>query len=626
MFKFDTQPSISVWDITGFFDVRPQPVTKDYFASDGFSTRIFRLDPATGANQLLTVAPWPVDNIAFDADQRRVFYMRKSDFELGVYSMHEGQHEILGRIDETRLNYVATQRPAGLTCFNGALYYVARDTDDLVKIEISPGGWLGQAYKVADLTGNAKNLGIVGDLAVDANGILHLSSPNTFATFDMRTVGSFTEVNPAPGFSYAGLLFMADGTLIGTRDSLLHALHTINPASGDSQGWIPNVPLRPFTDLAGPQNRVPVNVPQGVHYFSQHNSSIIRELDLPTGGHRIISWGAPWNIGGIAYEPESETIFYSEQPGAASATHLAKYEVNLDRHTELGSIVSASLGYVPSAMPKHLTFFNGDVYYIAPNTDDLVKVTISDSAVLSSVKVADMNANNSLGDIGAVSIDQNGMLYLARGSGNLLAKFNLYTLSGYTVLSTAVSANHAGLTFDPSNALYGFPAADSSQIYSVDKTTGVTALLRPLVPSVDVWDITGNNAAPPPDIPGNYYAVGGLNTRIYKFDPATGVNGPITTTAPFPLRALARDPEHNILYYTEEVPSGWRLGKFDIATATHTILGSLTDPSLQYVPSLQPRNLFFYGGALFYVARDSDNLIMVQTEGRASWRRSRWRT
>lgn len=614
-YQFDTQPNLAVWDITGMFDTTPPPITNDYFAVDGTSSRIFRLDPDTGWNQVFTVTPWVPDTLAFDTDSRRIYYLRRDQHTLGVYDIRTNTHSALGQINDASFNYRPASRPYNLTCFNGALYYITPDTDDLVKIEIDPFGRMIQAYKVADFQNNTGHPGFVGDLAVDPNGLLHISSDSVFATFDMRTLGNYTVLNPNATNRYAGLVFTIDGRLKATRVDDTRVIHSVTLADGTSTSSIPSVPFRGFGDLAGPQNRIPVDVPQGSYYFAQPSSSVIRELNLTSGANRVLTWGAPWNIGGVAYDPETKVIYYSENPGAATETHLAKYEIELDRHTELGSLNASGLGYAPAAMPKHLVFYYGSIYYIAPNTDDLVKVTIDDRQVLSAEKVADINANSSLGDIGAVAVDNAGWLYLARQSGNMLARFNIHTLNRYSVISTAATSNFQGLTFNASNTLHGFPVSLPSSIYTVD-SSGTQTLKVATSPSQAIWDITGNNATPPPDIPGNYYAVTGGNRRIYKFDPASGVTGIMTSTAPYNLRAVARDPDAGVIYYLEDVTTGFKLGKYTLATNLHASLGTLDDASAGYLyrPSERPNNLFFYGGALFYIASQTDDLVMVTVD------------
>ncbi len=614
-YKFDTQPTLPVWDITGMFDTTPPPITQDFFATDGSNARIYRFDPDTGWNLSLTSTPWVADVIAFDAESRKIYYLRSGQYDLGVYDMATRQHANLGRLNDTALNYVPTNRPNNLTSFNGALYYIPTNTDDLVKVELDPTGSLKQAYKVIDLSNNTLNLTTVGDLAVDANGILYISSSTVFASFNMKTLSDFTVVAPTEGgWRHAGLAFTLDGRLKGARLDDQRVLHTVNLADGTSQGYIPNIPFRSFTDMAGPQSRVPVDVPQGVYYFAQENSSVIRELNLSTGENRILTWAAPWNIGGIAYDPETKVIYYTETPGGTSQTHVAKYEVELDRHTEIGSLMASGLGYVPTAMPKHLVYFCGDLYYVAPNTDDLVKVTIDDRQILATEKVADINANGSIPEIGAVAVDGSGWLWMGGQSPNYLGKFNLYTRNRYSRITTSSGSTYHGLTFDASNVLNGFPTADAAKVYTVD-AAGNRTLRFPTTPLQAVWDVTGNNSCPPPDIPGNWYGVGGGNRRIYKFDPESGATGTMTNTAPFNLRAVARDPDNDVLYYLEDVPSDFRLGSFTVASGTHRTLGYLQDAEFLYSPAYRPSNLFFYEGALFYIATNTDDLVMITTNG-----------
>ena len=611
-YQFDTQPKREIRDLTGLFETAPPVMSADTFAVDGTTSRLYRIDAATGWNQVLATTPWVADTIAFDNDRRRIYYLQRDGYTLGSYALDTKTHTVLGAINQTGLNVIPSSRPTSLTCFNGALYYIAPMTDDLIKIEIDSSGGLRQAYKAADVLNDAGHLGVVGALAVDGNGRLHIGSSTVFSSFDLRILGDYRQVAAAVAGGYDGLFFTNGGDLMGSRRDDLRLLHTVAPATGASLAAIPGIPLRRFCDFAAPQNRVPAVVPAGSYYAAQPSSPIIRELNLATGGSRILTWGARWNVGGLACDPENRVIYYSETPGGSTETRLGKYEIEFDRHTELGSMMAGHLGCVPSTMPKHLVFFAGDLYYVAPGTDDLVRVVIDTQKIVSASKIADLNGGSSLGDIGAAAVDNAGWMYVARQSGSLLARFNLLTRNQYTTLNTGSQSNYQGLTVDTANQLHGFPTAAPTVIHTVD-ASGVRTAKTPTTPSQAIWDITSSNPPPPPTINGHSYGVTGGNRRIYKFDPTTGATGVLTATAPFALSALARDPDREILYYLEEVTTGFRLGYYTQATGQHTTVGALdaTTSGLAYLPSARPSNLFCYAGGIFYMASQSDDLVMV---------------
>ena len=108
----------------------------------------------------------------------------------------------------------------------------------------------------------------------------------------------------------------------------------------------------------------------------------------------------------------------------------------------------------------------------------------------------------------------------------------------------------------------------------------------------------------------NIYAVAGSDTSIYVVDPNSGSTQLINSTAPFSMRTMALDAQNAALYYTEAAGSGWRLGRFDIISQTHAILGSLAT-GRTYNATQQPENLTFYNGNLFYIPRSTDDLVKI---------------
>ena len=108
----------------------------------------------------------------------------------------------------------------------------------------------------------------------------------------------------------------------------------------------------------------------------------------------------------------------------------------------------------------------------------------------------------------------------------------------------------------------------------------------------------------------NIYAVTGTDTSTYVVDPNSGSTQLINSTAPFNMRTMALDAKNAALYYTETAGSGWRLGRYDIISQVHTILGSLAT-GRTYNATQQPENLTFYNDNLYYIARQSDDLIKI---------------
>ena len=104
------------------------------------------------------------------------------------------------------------------------------------------------------------------------------------------------------------------------------------------------------------------------------------------------------------------------------------------------------------------------------------------------------------------------------------------------------------LAFSSANSLYGTHNSTPTAIQRLNVTTGARTAQATTSPLLSIRDITGINSSPQPSLP-DCYAVGGDNSKIYKLDPVTGVTYILTSTAPFSLNAIARDPVNNILYW-----------------------------------------------------------------------------
>lgn len=168
-------------------------------------------------------------------------------------------------------------------------------------------------------------------------------------------------------------------------------------------------------------------------------------------------------------------------------------------------------------------------------------------------------------------------------------KIQFYLRSNYSEVNTT-DAKMTSLAFSPANVLYGTHDSTKNTIQSVNQTTGARTLQAATTPSLNIKDISGINTSPRPSLP-DCYAVGGDNSNIYRFDPATGVTYVITATAPFHPAAIARDPVNNILFYIENIASNWRLASYSVSANTHNIIttvGNGTWKSPDDQPAGQP--------------------------------------
>jgi uncharacterized delta-60 repeat protein len=604
-------PPVSISDITGIFDGAPTPVNAEYFAIDGTSSRIYRFDPATGLNAILTAsAPYTMGAIAYDGENQRVYYVRRGSTEIGSYSLATGSHTSAGNLSSSSLtaSFTTATSPENLTFFNGALYFVPPNSDDLIRIDLNQSNTIADVWKEADINANVP-FATVGDLAVDADGYLYLATSSGFGRFDMKTLTGYTALSTGTELKIGALFSAGGNSLFGVTVDEPSKLQTVNPANGETAFVANNSPLRNFIDTASAQARVSVQPVGGAYYASAAGRNTIYSLNVTTGSLRPVTATCPVRPEALAYDSDRGMVFYTENTGSGSNIGLYQYDLTTQRHTFAGNLAASGLGYPISSSPRNLVYFAGELYCI-PAGDDLVRLNFTAGTVSSLTKFADISGNTrNIGNAGAFTVDNTGIGWVSQDSSNLLAKFNFYTRSGYSEVNTT-DARMSSLVFSAANTLYGTHDSTRSVLHTVSQTTGARTVPVNTAPSLSIRDISGNNSRPRPPLP-QCYAVGGDNTTIYQFDPATGVTYPITTTAAFNLQTLARDPVNNVLYYLENAASNWRLGRYAVSTNTHTVIEAVGNQNWAYPTLNAPQNLFFYGGHLYYIASGSDDLVQI---------------
>ncbi len=609
VFAKNVIPSVDISDITGLFDGAPTPVNSEYFAVNGISTRIYRFDPATGLNSVLTsAAPWAMGAVAYDGENQRVYYLQRFGTLIGAYSIATGTHTIVGDLNASGLTVRVSTFPENLTFFNGSLYCVPPNTDDLMRIDLNQSNTIADVWKEADINSNVP-FTAVGDLAVDASGMLYLSDGSVLARFDMKTLSGYTVINNTLS-SYFDSLFSAGGTsLYGLTAASPINIVAVNMADGTTTAVSTTSPARNFIDAASSQGRVTVTPAGGAYYASATGKNEIYSINLTTGSLRPVTASCPVAPEALAFDNDNNLIYYTEAGASGSNIGLYKYDLSSQRHTFVGNLGASGLGYSITASPHNLVYFAGNLYCI-PAGDDLVRLNFTGGILSSLTKFADVSGNTkNIGNAGAFAVDNTGIAWVSSDTTNLLGKFNFYTRSGYTDVNT-IDAKLTGLVFSPANALYGTYAANQNIIQTIDQPTGNHSTQANTSPSLNIRDITGLNSRPQPPLP-ECYAVGGNNTNIYRFDPATGVTYIVTSAAPFNLSALARDPVNNVLYYIENVSSSWRLGRYTVSTNTHQILGTIGNGAWNYPVVTRPENLFFYDNQLYYIVPGSDDLVQI---------------
>lgn len=604
-------PPVSISDITGIFDGVPTPVNAEYFATDGTSTRIFRFDPATGSNAVMTAAaPYAMGSIAYDGENQRVYYVRRGGTAVGSYSLADGTHSSAGDLASNSLTYPITSAtsPENLTFFNGSLYFIPPNCDDLIRVDINQSNSVADAWKLADINGNIP-FESVGDLAVDANGMMYLSSNLGFGRCDLKTSPVYANLGSGGSPEFVAL-FMAGGlTLFGVEDSDTRVLVRLDTANGTPTSFTTNSPLRNFIDTASYQPRVSITPAGGALYASAINKNTIYSLNPVTGALLPLTATSPVRPESVAYDSDKSVVYYTESTSSSVNIGLYAFDLRSQRHTFAGNLAAAGLGYNITASPRNLLYFNGSLYCI-PAGDDLCRLNLTSGVVSGITKFADISGNlRNIGNASALAVDNAGIAWVSQDSGNLLAKFNFYTRSGYTEVNTT-DARMTALAFSAANVLYGTHNSTANTIQTVSQSNGERASPVNTNPSLLLRDISGNNSRPRPPLP-ECYAVGGGDTNIYQFDPATGVTYIATGTAPFTLKSIARDPMNNVLYYLEDASSNWRLGRYSVASNSHSIVATIGNHPWGYPTLSDPSNLFFYGGNLYYFASGSDDLVRI---------------
>ena len=609
VFAKNIVPAATISDITGIFNGATTTVTSDYFAVDGLTTRIYRFDPATGANAILTSsAPWIPGAIAYDSENQRLLYIKRGGLQVGAYNIATGLHTQIGTLNAAGLTQQTSTSPENLTYFNGSLYFIPPGTDDLIRMDLNQTGNIADAWKEADINGNIPFTN-VGDLAVDGNGLLYFSDGLTFARFDLKTLSGYTVLSNLLTSPYDSLFTQAGSVLLGLTTAAPRNIVTVNVADGSPATNTSTSPLRTFIDAASAQPRVNVTPAAGTYYASATGKFSLYSLNITTGTLRPVTASCPVAPEAVAYDSDARKIYYTENSASSTNIGLYQYDLSSQRHIFVGNLGAPGLGYTISSSPHNLVYFAGNLYTI-PADDDLVRINLTGDVLASLTKFADISGNTKvIGNAGALAVDNTGLAYVSKDSGNLLSKFNFYTRSGYTEVNIT-DASMTSLAFSATNLLYGTHTSTPTAIQRLNVSTGARSAQANTSPLLSIRDITGINSRPPPALP-DCYAVGGDNNRIYKFDPASGVTYIITSSAPFTLNAIARDPVNNVLYYSENTTSDWRIGRYTVSTGVHVVLATIGHGAWAYPVNANPGNLFYYGGNLYFIAPGSDDLVQI---------------
>lgn len=616
----------SLWGLTSvptiaFYTQNPTPnpaAMYPYYAVDG-TKAIFNFDVVTGTVRVLTnSAPFNAEAVAYAADQHALFYTESggSTIRLAKFDINSGTHSIIGDLaappPSTAWSYPASQRPTSLAYFDNHLFFIHNGTDDLVRIDLNAiNTSLVNLTRVADLTGNSRSLGVIGDITTTSDGKLWIDSAREFGWVDLNTLSGYTTVLTYPSSgnpAYASLVHDTSDVLYAQKFGADTQIYQRDQTTGADGASVSTIPGTRFLDAASAESSPAL--PPPTYYYAVTGGTTLYKFSPLTGEVVALPTMAPFNASGIAYDSAHNRLFFSEATPSTATIRLGYYNLADDTVGICGNIATLNpLFYNISASPLNLVYHSDGLYLVPNDSDDLIRILVDPStlAVRSETQVADINGNISLGNVGDLTLDIGGSGLVMATSTGKLGKFNISQYRGYTSLSTAGGAVYRGLLFLPDGSLCGVAQGSPTTFLSIDKSTGAETFLSNSFPATAFVDLAGpepSTAMPNPT--GPYFAVN--NTKqIFRLNLELGINQVIDDKSLYSLAGLAYDPASLKLYYLEAADNNARLGSYDFSSNSHSQIG--------IIPGPRPQNLGFFSGHLFYIAPGgSDDLMRVNLD------------
>ena len=449
------------------------------YAVSGADKKIYTVNAATGSVTLIDAdSPTPtgaIQALAYNPSTHTLHYTDAPDagghFRLYAYSLVNDVHTLLGQLDVGIYAYSITQRPSNLTAINGDLFFVHKNTDDLVRIR-NNGNAITAVDKMADLSGDSVVFGDVGDLTVRDDGMLFLVANSLLFRYNLQTLGGFGAVAPTSG-NWNAISF-SNGNLLGNRASIPTSVYLINPNDCDRRAGSATSPALDIAEYASSEPVVTLPTQPAAPYFGTNGTKTLFTVNPETGSTTVLTTGALFNADSLACDQANNILYYVEASDVDF--RVGRFDISSGQHTSLGNMEAPSFAYVPSRHPHHLAFYNGDLYYINRDSDDLVRMKVSGSSILSQEKIADLNGDLSLNNITAAAVDDDGVLYA--GNTNTLISYGLRT-GGVTAVVNASFPQHDGWMWVPAmGKLAGVAAASQTRIDRIARTTGRSRPVR----------------------------------------------------------------------------------------------------------------------------------------------------
>ena len=410
---------------------------------------LYSIDPLNGLTRVVSSSSPAVGasltSLAYCAQSRMLYYTDAADssgnFRLYQYNLDDGSHQLVGQLNGADPTGPITHPPANLVCLAGDLYFIARQSDDLVRIKLDAGAVV-SIRKVADLSQNTKAFTEVGDLSVRADGVLFFNADAALWRFDLRGMNGLSPV-ASTSYDYLAVTFAA-GNLVANRTASPASLRLVDTETAADSLLAATMPLINPVDFAATEPSVVLPSTRMAPYYGVNRTRTIFSVDPVTAATAVVTTAAPFALESIAFDNAAGVLYYIE--AGATNSRLGSYTLGTSTHAVLGDLRHAALAYKPARSPENLVFYNGSLYYIAPETDDLVRITLSQGTILSQEHADDLNDNLSLGVVRAAALDDAGLLYFNYGS--TLARYDLRLGGLARVITTSGESSH-GLLWVP---------------------------------------------------------------------------------------------------------------------------------------------------------------------------------
>ena len=445
------------------------------YAVDGTST-IYRFDTATGTYGSVTTAPFNIQAVTFDAVKNRVYYVEKAAtaWRVGYYSVATNTHTTLTNgLTSGTLGMAMPAQPETLVFWANSLLIINPTTtaSTLLRVDMND-------TFVLDLNETARidqdgddRIGLAKAATVDANGVMYFATTTEFSKFDLKTLDGYQLITAAPGATWEALGFNG-ATLYGVKNEASPKTYSINTTTGAFTAG-PNVTsAKNFTDIGCGATQFALQCRDGDVVHTLTDCPTLVKVNLVTGHQSVLTEACLFPARACAYDPIQHAIFYTEN-SSGSPQRLGKYDLTTYTHTNYGDLMAASFTTKPTGLIDALTWFNGKLYYVNTNTDDLIAITTLGSTISSQAKVADIAANaRHFGIVSGLAIDGASNLFITSTGSSFFGKYNIGSLSGYTQLSTS-NASMESLAFNPTNGvLYGVSSANIRDLMLVNTATG----------------------------------------------------------------------------------------------------------------------------------------------------------